>query len=185
MLQVSRLSGRFWIPALLIVVGLAGSAPSRAGVTREEVERAIHDGVNYLKKQQRADGSWPDVEGEARSGTTSLVTLALLTAGEKPNGPTISKALALLRQLGPADLRSTYAIGLQTMVFAAAEPERDQLRIAANVEWLERAQIRPAIRSSGPDRGATPIINAARTATTPTPSTPCWGCTRPARWACP
>ena len=29
------------------------------------------------------------------------------------------------------------------MVFAAAEPERDQLRIAANVEWLERAQIRP------------------------------------------
>ncbi|HZW30878.1 MAG TPA: DUF4159 domain-containing protein, partial [Isosphaeraceae bacterium] len=28
-------------------------------------------------------------------------------------------------------------------VFAAAEPERDQLKIAANVDWLERAQIRP------------------------------------------
>ena len=31
---------------------------------------------------------------------------------------------------------------LQTMVFAAAEPERDQLRIANNVSWLERAQIK-------------------------------------------
>ena len=28
------------------------------------------------------------------------------------------------------------------MVFAAAEPERDQLRIANNVSWLERAQIK-------------------------------------------
>ena len=28
------------------------------------------------------------------------------------------------------------------MVYAAAEPERDQLRIAANVNWLESAQIK-------------------------------------------
>ncbi len=144
MLHVSRLSVWFWIPFLTVVVALSGSATSRAGVTREEVERAIRDGVRFLKLQQRDDGSWPDVEGgEAKSGTTSLVTLALLTAGEKPDSPTIRKALGLLRRLGPDDLRSTYAIGLQTMVFAAAEPERDQLRIAANVDWLERAQIRP------------------------------------------
>ena len=32
---------------------------------------------------------------------------------------------------------------MQTQVFAAAEPDRDRLRIVANVEWLERAQIRP------------------------------------------
>ena len=29
------------------------------------------------------------------------------------------------------------------MVFAAAEPERDLNRIPANVDWLERAQIKP------------------------------------------
>src|SRR5438132_7246649 len=28
------------------------------------------------------------------------------------------------------------------MVFAAAEPERDLLRIAANVDWLEQSQIK-------------------------------------------
>ena len=36
------------------------------------------------------------------------------------------------------------------MVFAAAEPAKDQLRIAANVGWLERAQIRPGDKVSWP-----------------------------------
>ena len=143
MLHVSRFSGRLWILVLAIVVAQSGVTTSLAGVTREEVERAIRDGVRFLKQQQRDDGSWADVEGEAKSGTTSLVTLALLTAGEKADSPSIAKALVLLRSLGPKELRSTYAIGLQTMVFAAAEPAKDQLRIATNVEWLERAQIRP------------------------------------------
>ena len=48
-----------------------------------------------------------------------------------------------LRTFGPDQLNSTYAIALQTMVYAAADPERDMLRIAANVNWLETAQIKP------------------------------------------
>jgi Domain of unknown function (DUF4159)/Prenyltransferase and squalene oxidase repeat len=143
MLRVLRIAGRTCIPALLCVVTLDAVRPVQAGVTREEVERAIRDGVRYLKSKQRDDGSWPDIEGDSRSGMTSLVTLSLLTAGEDANSPTIRRALDLLRKLRPEDLRSTYAIGLQTMVFAAAEPERDKLRIAANVDWLERAQIKP------------------------------------------
>jgi hypothetical protein len=140
---VSTIAGRACIPVLVFVIAMNAARPSPAGVTREEVERAIHDGVHYLKSQQRDDGSWPDVEGDARSGTTSLVTLALLTAGERTDSPAVRKALDLLRKLRPEDLRSTYAIGLQTMVFAAADPEQDKLRMAANVEWLERAQIKP------------------------------------------
>jgi hypothetical protein len=143
MIRVSRIAGRAGILALAVVVALGDGRPAPAGVTREEVERAIREGVGYLKRHQRDDGSWPDVEGEARSGTTSLVTLALLTAGEKVDSPVVHRSLELLRKFKPEDLRSTYAIGLQTMVFAAAEPERDKLRIAANVEWLERAQIKP------------------------------------------
>jgi len=109
----------------------------------EHVERAIHEGVQFLKAQQRPDGSWADIERDTRTGVTSLVALALLAAGENPDTPTVRKALAYLRGFGPDDLRSTYAISLQTQVFAAAEPERDQLRIVANVTWLESAQIRP------------------------------------------
>ena len=130
-----------------LVLAMPGIAPtSRAAVTREDVERAIRDGIRYLKGEQKADGSWEEFNPQARTGTTSLVTLALLTAGERADSPTIRKALEHLRHFGPDQLRSTYAIALQTMVFAAAEPERDQLRIVANVTWLESAQIKPGER---------------------------------------
>ena len=144
MSRISGLSGCFVIVVVSIAAQLAPGVRCSANVTREEVERAIREGVRYLKGQQRADGSWSDVENEAKTGTTSLITLALLTAGEKIDSPTIHRALNHLRGYKPNDLKSTYAIALQTMVFAAAQPENDQLRIADNVSWLERAQIKPA-----------------------------------------
>src|SRR5262249_38487691 len=61
---------------------------------------------------------------------------------EKPEAPVIQRALAYLRQFTPDQLNSTYSISLQTMVFAAAEPDRDRNRILANVEILERAQLK-------------------------------------------
>jgi RNA polymerase sigma factor (sigma-70 family) len=116
----------------------------------EQAARAMRDGVQFLKGLQRDSGSWDEVEQETRTGATSLVTLALLAAGEKPDSPTVEKALAYLRAFGPGDLRSTYAISLQTQVFAAARPERDRALIAANVDWLERAQIKPGDLESTP-----------------------------------
>jgi RNA polymerase sigma factor (sigma-70 family) len=107
------------------------------------VDRAIAGGVRFLLKQQRDDGSWTDLMPEAKTGLTSLVTLALLRAGERPNSPAVRKALGYLRGFRPDDLRSTYAVALQTQVFAAALPETDRSRIAANVAWLQRAQIKP------------------------------------------
>ena len=125
---------------------LISGVKAQGAVTREEVEKAIHDGIRFLKERQKRDGSWDEFNPQAKTGTTSLVTLALLTAGEKPEAPHIHAALEHLRRFGPQELGSTYAISLQTMVFAAAEPERDQLRIAANVNWLESAQIKVAQR---------------------------------------
>jgi len=143
MRRISRHAGWLLIVVLSVLAELAGTVPCEAAVTREEVERAIREGTRFLKGLQRGDGSWSDVENEAKTGTTSLITLALLTAGEKPDSPAIRKAVDYLRNFGPNELHSTYAIALQTMVFAAAEPERDQLKIANNVSWLERAQIKP------------------------------------------
>lgn len=142
-------SGRLVLVVVVAACGLVvwpSAEPARAAVTRDEVEHAIREGVRFLKLEQRDDGSWSDVDNEARTGSTSLVTLALLTAGEPVNSPTIRKALDYLRNFGPDELKSTYAVALQTMVFAAAEPDRDQLRLVANVEWLTKAQIRPADR---------------------------------------
>jgi len=122
---------------------IVAAGEHRLSAFGEQVERAIHGGVQFLKAKQQPDGSWPDIENDSKTGVTSLVTLALLTAGEKPDSPTVRKALDYLRGFGPNDLRSTYAISLQTQVFATAEPQRDRLLIAANVNWLERAQLRP------------------------------------------
>ena len=112
----------------------------------EPVDRAIRKGVRLLIQQQLPNGSWFDLVKEVKSGSTSLAALALLAAGEEPDSPTISKALGFLRGFGPDDLNNTYAIALQTMVYAAAEPKRDRDRIAANVRWLEGAQIKPEDR---------------------------------------
>ncbi len=130
--------------AALLAALVVADAPrqARAGVTSEEVEASIKRAMRFLKETQKDDGSWTDADTEAKSGTTSLVTLALLTAGEPLNSQVISRALANLRKLTPEELKSTYAVSLQAMVFAAAEPERDRLKIAACVAWLERAQIK-------------------------------------------
>lgn len=139
------LRARFYVVPLVLAACFLTmvTSPARAAVTREEVERAIQEGVRYLKQMQRPDGSWPDADAEAHTGTTSLATLALLTAGEPANEPTIARALGFLRNFGPDQLRSVYAVALQIMAFAAADPERDLVRIANNVQWLEEAQIKP------------------------------------------
>ncbi len=124
--------------------------PAQAGVTSEQVENAIRQGVRFLKDQQQPDGSWTDADEQMKTGTTSLVTLALITAGERVDSPTIQRSLAYLRGFGAQQLRNTYAIGLQTMVYAAAEPERDKVRMLANVDWLQQAQLKPGDRAPWP-----------------------------------
>jgi hypothetical protein len=129
----------------LLAIALAGGhAKAVEGVTSEQVRRAIEEGVRFLETRQRPDGSWGGGGSPLSVGTTSLVALALLSAGEKADSPAVQGALQYLRNFPPEPLANTYAIGLETMVFGAAEPERDRLRILANVEWLERAQLKPA-----------------------------------------
>jgi hypothetical protein len=136
----------------LVVSSAALTAPlARGDVTSGEVEKAIRDGVQFLIRQQQPDGSWLDVEHRSHTGTTSLVMLALLTAGEKPGSDHIDRGLAFLEKFSAVDLGRTYSVALQTMVFAAADaynsPKRYRLQLARNVEWLERAQIRPNDRN--------------------------------------
>ncbi len=69
---------------------------------------------------------------------------------KRPDSKNIKDALEYLRGFGPGDLHSTYAISLQTMVFATADPAKDELRIRANVVWLEEAQIKPGDPQSYP-----------------------------------
>ncbi len=143
-------SNRSW-PALIVAMSLLVPAflpapEARADVTAKEVEDAIRLGVSFLIQKQQGDGSWPDADQHAETGTTSLVMLALLTAGEKPGSPHIDRGLNFLSKFSANDLGRTYSVALQTMVFASvypSDPNRFRLALARNVEWLERAQIKP------------------------------------------
>ncbi len=136
-------AGRILAVAVAAVATVvAAGRPARADVTAEQVERAIRDGVRFLKNAQRGDGSWADSDIKAVTGATSLITLALLTAGEPADEPHVARALEFLERFTADELNRTYSVGLQTMAFATADPARYRVRLVANVRWLERAQLK-------------------------------------------
>jgi hypothetical protein len=131
----------------LLVAGVmaAIARPVRADITADQVRDSIKRGLFFLKSQQdRVKGNWPEYSSQP-GGVTSLCTLALLSSGVEVSDPSIQRALNYLRSLGELD--KTYAVALQTMVFCAAEPEKDRLLIARNVKWLEQSQISAGERS--------------------------------------
>ncbi|MCA9164362.1 MAG: DUF4159 domain-containing protein, partial [Planctomycetales bacterium] len=130
---------------LLIVMPMLLVVPeARADITAADVNRAIDRGVEFLKTEQdKSRGGWSEYPNQP-GGLTSLCTLALLSCGEPVNSPTIQRSLAYLRTLGKPSY--VYATSLQTMVFCAAEPEKDRLLILRNVRWLESVQIKQGDR---------------------------------------
>jgi hypothetical protein len=111
---------------------------ARADITAEQVRAAIEKGVAYLQREQHEDGSWPDPVGYP-GGITSLCTLALLNCGVPAQDPHVQNAVNYLRKAKP---QMTYSTALQTMVFCAAEPKRNQALIKRNALWLEQNQKR-------------------------------------------
>ena len=143
---VSRRMGRFLWQAAPIVVVLSITAQTvmtakGADLSSAEVKSAINGGVKFLISKQREDGSWAGHPGQP-GGLTSLCTLALLNSGRKASSPEVARALKYLRGVEP---KATYAVAMQTMVFAAAEPERDRLLIRRNAKWLVNAQQKSGI----------------------------------------
>ena len=117
----------------------------QAQLEAQAVRKAIEKGVEYLRREQRVDGSWPEWLGN-EGGVTALCTLALLNSGVPPEDPTIQKSLEYLRRLPP---KTTYATALQTMALCEAQPKRDAILIRRNAQWFERTQIK-----SGENGGA-------------------------------
>jgi hypothetical protein len=91
------------------------------------INTAIDRGVEWLLDQQLIDGSWAEVQGEYRNGTTALALYTLLKSGVSPNHSAILQALAYL-QAYPSE--RTYAAGCQLMAAAA-------LKQPQNLWWAE------------------------------------------------
>jgi hypothetical protein len=144
------------VVSLILAAGLCGSAGGVASafaaddLRSEEVRASIARGVDFLRSQQAADGSFPSqlignngraerrvtkrVNGrvvyskvevvksaQIPCGPTALATLALLNAGVSAQDPCVARALDLLRESREGDrVTPTYANSLLLMVFVAA-----------------------------------------------------------------
>jgi hypothetical protein len=128
-----------WPFALVFSIAAASGLTTRADVTSAAVERAIRQGVRFLRTNQVADGSWAGVEG-----VTELATLALLTAGVPRNDPDLARALALVRGHAPGLIppgHRTYTVALHAMALAAADPVGYRELIARDAAWLVSSQM--------------------------------------------
>jgi hypothetical protein len=129
---------------LALAVALLGATPPARSEDKmvERVQGAIKKGIQFLKSQQR-QGNW-EIEvasttwGWGRGGYTSLVLLALLTAGVPATDPAVQKGLEYLRTIPP---EKTYIVALQTMVFAQAGQGVDRQRIQDNAKWLLESRL--------------------------------------------
>lgn len=131
--------------APIVTVVPAAEVPS-GDIAPEQVRLAIKRAGDFLKKQQRNDGSWGEYRGQP-GGVTSLCTLALLNAGVPRDDEHIQKALSRLEKLKSP--RMVYATSLQTMVFCLADPIQYKPQIRLNVEWLEANQIKSGTSEGG------------------------------------
>jgi hypothetical protein len=110
------------------------------------VGKAIDKGVQFLKDQEAGKGHW-EVNWDGATlmpgGWSSMAMIALLTAGVKPDDPVVERGLKYLREM---ELRDTYVVGLQTMVFSEvylrSSNARDLERIQKNVDWILAARVR-------------------------------------------
>ncbi len=96
------------------------------------VDRAIDNGVEFLRRQQHADGSWGHQSGKAgrwyTPGLTALSALTLLECGVKASDPQVQLAAKYLRQRMP-DVTATYSISMTILFFDRLGESRDAARI--------------------------------------------------------
>ncbi len=126
------------------LVGLLGYTARAADLTAEVVLRAINGGSEYLKSQQRPDGSWSTDgnggEGDYPTGVTSITLLSLLNTGSTFKDPVVRKALGKIRKSDPD---KTYEVSLALMALVTAKDptsSSDAAKIRIWAEWLEQAQ---------------------------------------------
>lgn len=123
---------------LLAILTFAEKAVD-AQVTSDQVKEAIRDAVDYLKRQQNANGTWMDWNENEKLGVTALTTFSLLNAGVDPRDPAIQKAVAVLKRMDIGK-SATYTVSFQTMVLCLENPKANLVQIQKNVEWFELRQ---------------------------------------------
>ena len=135
-----------WVCTCLVSILTLCASPSWAvaqgSVSPADVQQAIDELLQYFRRTQNRSakdgpvGAWQG-HADQNTGLTSLVVLALLSAGRKPGDTEVARALDYIRGERPMQV---YEASLQAMALCAAEPGRDRALIERNVAWLVQGQ---------------------------------------------
>ncbi len=122
--------------------------PPRSDLRRSrlssDVDRAIRKATKFLVSRQNPNGSWA-VENEREEfmiGTTALVALSLLSAGESHQSPPLVKAVKFLKASHPEkSSRAVYSVGLRAAVYAQLPTAAAGNELKRDLVWLQRAMV--------------------------------------------
>jgi len=134
----------------------------------EKFEKGVIDArtrsIDFLKRQQKKDGSWEEgtipLLADLIGGQTALVALSLLEAGMPVNDPTIAKAVEYLVKLPP---KKTYVVSLQTQVLARVDAKKHKDQIQTNADWLMEQAITNGDKLEGWSYPANQIADGSNT----------------------
>ncbi len=115
-----------------------------AKVDKQRVDAAVKKAADWLKGQQRDDGSWQGTGTYMEMypfGTTALAVYALIKAGVNPNDECIQKALKWLKSKG---FPGTYSVSCLVLALSAlCEPKEVEEEIkGADEKKLEKIRTR-------------------------------------------
>jgi RNA polymerase sigma factor (sigma-70 family) len=117
-----------------------GAKPLTDKELTETAAKSRDAGIDWLKKNQREDGTWENtgISIAWPGGSTALAVTALIDSGMKANDPVLARALKYLRELKPTQ---TYTVALQTIALCRLNDKKDAAVLARNVEWLEATAV--------------------------------------------
>lgn len=136
---------------------------ARADVTADQVNSAIKNGVAFLEKRQRPNGSWGEIMANEPGGVTALCTLALLNSGRTAEDESVKKALAYLEK-SPEPNR-IYSVAVSLLMFAQANPRKYAIQIRQRANWIETRQLRTEGKQKGGWRYTSEDVSADNSAT--------------------
>jgi squalene cyclase len=133
----SRLMLALWLVMISTVSGQELFTDKAGDVSPTEVDRLYLRGIQYLVRNQNAEGNWPDKSYGSEPAVVGLAVVAMLAHGEDPNfgpysQPIIRGLNFILKQMNPQTGyigRSMYNHGFATLALAEAYGVVDDSRL--------------------------------------------------------
>jgi hypothetical protein len=125
------------VVTLLCVLSFNGAAQAGQMLDQAAVDAAVKKGVEYLKSQQKGDGSWTgdkELEKVYPYGTTALCLFAIIKGGEPKNSPAVTKALDYLRKNKYTSTYGTSCLILALCALIEEENEPDKKKEKENAD---------------------------------------------------